>query len=142
MTKLLSFFLRLSPDTLWRKLVFFCLYLQAFFLTNQTMMIGEGRNSDYPVNNQLRFHPHLSLFTTAEWYGIHCRCCTSLSSIFNLPFYSLESCSLLNKIPRYLKSSTWSSNLLSIPLFSENHSFRVGHANSHPNCYTLSCKLS
>lgn len=37
-----------------------------FFLTNHTMIIGEGRNLDYPVNNQLRFHPHLSLFSPQQ----------------------------------------------------------------------------
>lgn len=46
---------------------FFFLYLQAFFpLTNQAMIIGEGRNLDYPVNNQLYFHPHLSLFSPQQ----------------------------------------------------------------------------
>lgn len=47
------------------------------------MMIGEGRNSDYPVNNQLRFHPHLSLFfhhSRVVWHPLQ----MLHQSVFNL----------------------------------------------------------
>lgn len=81
----------------WRKLHH--LYPQSYFFDQypKLMAIGEGRNIDLPVNQQLPLYGQFSLHHSALIHCLRWYAAFSPSSLFPTS----------NKFLRYLKSSTW-----------------------------------
>ena len=143
-TELLTLSIREHPATLRRKLTSAaCIQVLILSATTQMFMtIGEGRNVDWPVNQELCLSAQVSLHHDRLIHWLHyCRHCTDLP--VNLTLHAAltrEQNPKILELPHSRQELSPNQEGASQLFPVENHGLRLGGADSHPSRFTLGCK--